>query len=321
MKQILNTLGRNLEDLQALDHGDFEQAVGDFCKLAEELVGHARRMTSPTVASPSQQKNVFHIVPLDGEAGDCLLSIAIKSSLAAEITLLIHPGVYFDNLTVSRHVRIEGVGGKVTLMPKDSQCPLIVAAGNKANLTICGLNFICNESDSVPAVHLSDSSHCYVEQCTWNGGSSAVYSSGSGTSLTLIGCVISDSAFAGIYGNDRATIQATNCNFMSCETALRLFDCFFSVTGCTVKDSRSDGVVLHGASCGSVTQCSIGHSKDNGLTLSPSTQLIVSSSIVSRNGQFGIYAPRGATFSVPNSTFCDNELGSYNRNPSNEGTQ
>lgn len=293
-----------------------------------------RNREASVVDQPVHDRRVIDVVPLDGETN--VVSEIVATQCGAGDVILLHPGTYYENLLVGENVdveirpAIEGATGRVVIIPCDAAIPAVQvvangvlrldgitlvdsAEGNYSHPSTSNLNAQPALSDAaVPLMSFGGESRGEIRNVAVTGGNGGALVCHN-ASVSFTHCIFSRCLFAAIYVKDSAHCSLTHSSLLNCEVGMRVKNTTFAIANSQIRTCVSDGVALHGTVKGVIENANITRSGGSGVLLSPSSQVLITSSVIKSNEQYGIYAPSGADFGVPGTELADNGLGGMSR--------
>lgn len=242
------------------------------------------------------------------------------SSGTASVTLVLQPGAFFENLVIARGVAVDirgsYVGAAVDLRPLCASEPCITI--EEGGLLRChGVRFTssCAPEDGPAGVHVKisgegSSADCF--NCTFESCNDGVVVEGMGAVFRGYDSTFSKCAHTAVCVKFGGLASVERCKFDTVGTGLRCRDGSFALCNCSITDAEQSAIVTHGTVKGSIEQCTFTRGGDNGLLMSPSTTVTISSTTISFFRMFGLYASKGAKVKLAQCVMSDNGLGSTN---------
>jgi hypothetical protein len=270
----------------------------------------------------TSKAQVHNVMPLDGDVlSEGVIGALIKTRCKSGDVIVVHPGTYRENIVLDE-IDIEiraayATDQGVTIYASDSSVPCLQVLG-RARLTMSQVRLGSTsdrQAQSVPVLCTEGGCTVDLTDCMVLGGGGGIIASGIGTTVRMSGCTVQQSSFAGVYLKGRSTLTLRKCTFVACEVGLRVRDATFDISETDFKGCTSDGVTLHGSSRGSFTKSGMTDNKENGLMLSPSSSVQLSTCVIRGNQQYGIYVPSGGEYTIAGCSISANLMGSYNRAP------
>ncbi|MDE6915305.1 MAG: hypothetical protein K2P39_00690 [Lachnospiraceae bacterium] len=202
--------------------------LAGMCMFPGSLARATEDVASEELPETVQQKHIYEVKP-DG-TGDFVAIQEGVDSVASGDTLLIHPGVYEENVVIKdKIVNLLGVSSEYCILKANSDnyhsVPLTVAAGRISGLTIYGVRTKENQNDlsgaALEEMHfdLSDMLSVYKWQNRHSGYAIHVDDQyGSGKTLYIENCnIVSENNYCigiGCWSDTEITIS--DCKLFSC---------------------------------------------------------------------------------------------------------
>ena len=219
----------------------------------------------------------------DGEADYTSIQDAIDNASEGD-TILIYPGVYDENLLISKQIRIEGIDKENTIISASNSREFLMMDSHNYT-SVFNLTFSCSNTERHDIIRMINCSHCTIHDIDIFSDSlqrSAVFVNGSNNTIIQV-TINGKFIFSGIelFYTDGNTI--TNNSI----------------------DSSGAGILIHRSNYNTISSNTL-NNNTNGIYIEEGNQNIIKRNLIKHNNR-GLFSSYSIKNSIEKNNFIDND--------------